>query len=93
MFIFFDFGHYIGRGRRSKIGGGDKLFTSWKELLARSERVSSQVGESIIPGRKEYLSGCKEVPSPLLPLGSAALSSLVAAPCYRTTITPLVVRL
>ena len=54
MFIFFDFGHYIGRGRRSKIGGGDKLFTSWKELLARSERVSSQVGESIIPGRKEY---------------------------------------
>ena len=36
-----------------KIGGGDKLFTSWKELLARSE--------SIFSGRKEYLSGSKKV--------------------------------
>ena len=62
MFIFFDFGHYIGRGRRSKIGGGDKLFTSWKELLARLERVSFLVGESIIPGRRKYLSEYKEVP-------------------------------
>ena len=78
MFIFFDFGHYIGRGRRSKIGGGDKLFTSWKELLARLERVSFLVGESIIPGRRKYLSEYKEVPSPLLPLGSAALLGLVS---------------
>ena len=43
MFIFFDFGHYIGRGRRSKIGGGDKLFTSWKEHLLGLEKVSFQV--------------------------------------------------
>ena len=91
-----------------KIGGGDKLFTSWKELLVRSERVSSLVGKSIFPGRRKYLSECKEVPSPLLPLGSAALLTAVSTsvepsgstllsynynPFSCTVITCLVVRL
>lgn len=34
-------------------GGGIGIFTSWKELLTMSERVSSRVGESIIPGARK----------------------------------------
>ena len=39
---------------RSRTGwGGIGIFTSWKELLTMSERVSSRVGESIIPGARK----------------------------------------
>ena len=33
--------------------GGIGIFTSWKELLTMSERVSSRVGESMIPGARK----------------------------------------
>ena len=33
--------------------GGIGIFTSWKELLTMSEKVSSRVGESIIPGARK----------------------------------------
>lgn len=36
-----------------RAGGGIGIFTSWKELLTMSERVSSRVGESIIPGARK----------------------------------------
>ena len=54
MFIFFYFGHYIGRGRRSKIGGGDKH-------LYELERASCQVGKRIFSGWRKYHSGSKKV--------------------------------
>ena len=44
----------IDLGRRNKDKRwGIGIFTSWKELLTMSERVSSRVGESIIPGARK----------------------------------------
>ena len=41
----------LGRNKDKRWGIG--IFTSWKELLTMSERVSSRVGESIIPGARK----------------------------------------
>ena len=60
-------------------------FTTLHHHLYELERASYHVGKSIFSGWRKYHSGCKEVTSPLLPLGSADLLSLVSrsADCSR----------
>ena len=82
-------------------------FTTLHHHLYELERASYHVGKSIFSGWRKYHSGCKEVTSPTLPLGSADLLTAVSTsvepsgntllsynynPFSRITIHPIVVQ-